>query len=308
MIKLRNYDNWKEWEGASEGSGRSEKIWLCNEKGEKGIFKFPKTVDRKTLLPNSTEFISEHLAYLIAEKLNLKSAQIEIGYRDGRIGCMSKSFLKENQVLEHGVEFITLTYPNFDIDKLFDPETKTFYSYDMIYNSMNNVYKDTNVMETFIYQFVRMMIFDMLIGNTDRHQQNWGIVKNSENEFVSMSPLYDNGSSLCAYVPNRAIKSYLGNDEQRLKSLTDSKSTSRIRIDKDIKKEPKHSEVVKFLCEKYKEISLEFAVQIENSITRDWVDKVLEEYPSNILTDEKKKLISIFICEKIELLKKIFKM
>jgi hypothetical protein len=35
------------------------------------------------------------------------------------------------------------------------------------------------------------MFFDALIGNTDRHHENWGLINNER-----LSPLYDNGISL----------------------------------------------------------------------------------------------------------------
>lgn len=41
---IKNFDEWKEYDGFSYGSGRSEKIWLINEKTKDiGLFKFPKT-------------------------------------------------------------------------------------------------------------------------------------------------------------------------------------------------------------------------------------------------------------------------
>ena len=58
MIKLKCFDDWREYEGASEGNGRSEKIWLCKGNNDIGLFKFPKTISKKNLTPNSTEFVS----------------------------------------------------------------------------------------------------------------------------------------------------------------------------------------------------------------------------------------------------------
>lgn len=34
MVEIQNYDGWNEYEGAAEGSGRSEKCWLINENSE----------------------------------------------------------------------------------------------------------------------------------------------------------------------------------------------------------------------------------------------------------------------------------
>ncbi len=40
-----------------------------------------------------------------------------------------------------------------------------------------------------------MMLFDVLIGNTDRHQENWGFVFQSDGK-VRLTPLFDNGTAL----------------------------------------------------------------------------------------------------------------
>ncbi|MBE3906219.1 hypothetical protein HJ154_19975 [Vibrio parahaemolyticus] len=40
-----------------------------------------------------------------------------------------------------------------------------------------------------------MALFDALIGNTDRHQENWGVVFQSDGK-SRLSPLFDNGTSL----------------------------------------------------------------------------------------------------------------
>ena len=45
---------------------------------------------------------------------------------------------------------------------------------------------------------VNMLLFDALIGNTDRHQDNWGLVISSINLHfpIRLSPFFDNGTSL----------------------------------------------------------------------------------------------------------------
>ncbi len=50
---INNYNDWTEYEGASEGSGRSKKIWLTNKKeNEIGLFKYPKTMKQKSVFLN----------------------------------------------------------------------------------------------------------------------------------------------------------------------------------------------------------------------------------------------------------------
>lgn len=44
-----------------------------------------------------------------------------------------------------------------------------------------------------------MLIFDSLIGNTDRHQENWGLIlygTSNSKKIVEYSPAFDNGTSL----------------------------------------------------------------------------------------------------------------
>ena len=60
---MKDFSFWKEYEGTSEGSGRSEKIWLQNpDTGQTGLFKFKKDV-------GTTDHISECIAYKIAKLL-----------------------------------------------------------------------------------------------------------------------------------------------------------------------------------------------------------------------------------------------
>ena len=56
--------------------------------------------------------------------------------------------------------------------------------------------------QNYKYDFIKMLLFDLLIGNGDRHQDNWAIlfsfddVLSEPQKFQGrVSPLYDNGSS-----------------------------------------------------------------------------------------------------------------
>ncbi|UYM18605.1 HipA domain-containing protein [Endozoicomonas euniceicola] len=40
------------------------------------------------------------------------------------------------------------------------------------------------------------LCFDAVIGNTDRHQENWGVIWNDREQSARLTPLFDNGTSL----------------------------------------------------------------------------------------------------------------
>ncbi len=44
--------------------------------------------------------------------------------------------------------------------------------------------------------WAKTFTFDALIGNTDRHQDNWGIIKNHIRDEIYITPVFDNGTSL----------------------------------------------------------------------------------------------------------------
>lgn len=70
---MKDFSFWEEYEGASEGSGRSEKIWLINpDTQQTGLFKFKK--DEET-----TDHVSECVASDLAELIGIPCAKFEIG-------------------------------------------------------------------------------------------------------------------------------------------------------------------------------------------------------------------------------------
>ena len=105
---------------------------------------------------------------------------------------MSYMILKEDEDLIEGIHYITNIYKTYDQDKFIDYNSNEPYSIKMIMNSLVK----TNLESDFLV----IPIFDALIGNSDRHHSNWGIVKNKITGSIRISPLYDNGSLLCCLI------------------------------------------------------------------------------------------------------------
>lgn len=286
---IKDFNSWKEYEGASEGSGRSEKIWLVNPiNGEIGLFKFPKT-------EHTTEHLSEKIAADIATIIDIKCMKVELGTYNSRLGSLSYRINREDENLIEGIQLINKYYPQYNGELLYDIEKKEYYSLEMILNSLKEY--------DFQQEFLKIPLFDFLIGNSDRHQSNWAILQSDKN--FKLCPLYDNGSSLCCYIPESKVDSYLGNDIRRFQSLVNSKSKSRIRINKKLKKEPTHLEVLNFLRDNhYKEV-IEFVETIKSSINECSIDSILAKY-NNIISNKRILLIKRFLLEKVKLMARQF--
>lgn len=93
------------------------------------------------------------------------------------------------------------------------------------------------------------MIFDALVGETDRHEENWGLTKKNNEYYIS--PLYDNGCSLLNKFKNEdyAQKYYQDNllfENYILKSKT-------YIYKENSSKRYKHFELIEYLIEVYPE-------------------------------------------------------
>lgn len=209
--------------------------------GQTGLFKYKKDI-------NTTDHVSECLAYNLANLIGMPCAKFELGLYEGREGSMSYNILEDrNEFLIEGISYINLVYPQYDPEKFIDVTSGDVYSLEMIEKVMSN-FVDFN-------QFFNIPIFDYLIGNSDRHQSNWAIIK-KENEQI-FSPLYDNSSSLCAYLSESQISGYLGNDRLRWRSLVETKSKSLIRRTIKEEKLPTHLEMMEYIKEKYFDVTEE---------------------------------------------------
>ena len=285
---MKDFSFWEKYDGASEGSGRSEKIWLLNPDTDQiGLFKFKKDI-------YTTDHVSECIAYELAKLLDIPCAKFELGTYQGREGSMSYNIVdREGAILIEGIYCISAIY-NFDAERLIDVETGEKYSLEMI----RKVLEPLELFDSFL----PLLVFDFLIGNTDRHQSNWALIL--ENGKLSLSPLYDNSSSLCAYVKEDRIKQYLGKDMLLWKSLVDTKSRSIIRITGHDKKAPTHLEMLKFLKKQYYRETKDIVKTMEERISEEAVCRILDKYKES-LSEEKRALIKKYILAKVELLKNV---
>ena len=287
---MKDFSFWEEYEGTPEGSGRSEKIWLMNpDTGQTGLFKFKKDI-------STTDHVSECIAFDLANIIGIPCAKFEVGLYKGREGSMSYSIVdNKKETLIEGIYCISLKYEHFDTETLMDSKTKDKYSLEMIKKALEPL--------GLFCDFLPICIFDFLIGNTDRHQSNWALIR--KDKVMRLSPLYDNSSSLCAYVAESKINQYLGNDLMLWKSLVDTKSKSIIRISSRDTKQPTHLEVIKYIHNNYFEQTIEIVKKIKELLTEDVICVVVDKY-IEMISINKTDLIKKYLFSKLQLLKEVY--
>lgn len=277
-------------EAGKYGSGASKKIWLINpDTKEKGLFKFPKVKDKEKGIITG-EYWAEKLATEIGKLIDIKCATVDIGTYKRKIWSMSYNILENKyDTLSEGILFIQKRFPYYDKDKLEDNYSNMKYSVQMIEKSLlEDYYFD-------IKKIYKMIIFDILIGNSDRHHSNWAIKYKREKISdhmtkikLNLCPLYDNGSSLCSYEDNNNLEIFF-KDKMKFEALVNTKSKSAIGWENE--RPIRHFKLLNKLKDNAYELTVEYIEKIKNNINEENIDQILNEFENSIISKDMKKLL-----------------
>lgn len=102
------------------------------------------------------------------------------------------------------------------------------YEYDDIMQMLRDNSKLTNTNET-IDLFWDMFIADALLGNFDRHGNNWGFIKHDN--VYSLAPVFDNGSCLFPNMTDEAEMKRIISSEEETEKRVFTFPTSQIKLD-----------------------------------------------------------------------------
>lgn len=165
MAKLYDITNWSEQSWWSTGGTRNKKIYQNPESGE--LYYFKESL-KKGQRDYKHEFWSEILASQIGRFLGFNMLMYDIAIRGEVVGCISKSMIDPDaEELIEGGKYLQA------YDNSFNPKNvkeRNYYSFKLILDSLNHFNK-----QEYLKDLVETIVFDALIGNSDRHQENWAI-------------------------------------------------------------------------------------------------------------------------------------
>lgn len=236
--------------------GARTKIWV-----QYGTDKFLYKENKKFPSGEWTyENVSEYLAKLIGDVIQIPCVSITLLDHAILSKVESKeclqSFIEYSEELQHSFHMSNLS--TYDISTLLDRNSNAYF-----------------------VEVVQMLLFDILIGNSDRHPGNYMY---SEKE--GFYPLFDNGSSLCSYVEEEKIKFFLC-DKLRFDALIKSKSRPVLRAEQKLT----HYELLQILKQF---ASVEVMTFCDKLINLD-VESVVCVLP---ISPDRKKLLIKFLTER----------
>ena len=167
MAEYFDITNWVEKPWFQTGGTRSKMI--VENPVDHADYYF-KTSLKKINKDYKYEFWSEIIASEVGLLLGFNVLKYDIAYNGKELGCISKSMVKpgENKLTE-GISYLTgydTTYQPAD-----KKSSKTQYTFQFIVDALKSF-----KLERFVENIIELIVFDSLIGNSDRHQENWGIL------------------------------------------------------------------------------------------------------------------------------------
>lgn len=178
----------------------SEKKKTLIYNGKKYLVKFPDPSKEKNVnLSYKNNTVSEYIGSNIFKMAGFKTQNTVLGtyiYNEKeKIVCVCEDF---NNDIESLYEFENLALSS-------NPDKKIETELSDIMEVLEESKKLIDVEET-KKMFWNMFIVDSIIGNTDRHNGNWGFMLNIKNGKVEFSPIYDCGSCLNPMLDDKQIE------------------------------------------------------------------------------------------------------
>ena len=145
-----------------------------------------KTSLKKELKDYKTEYWSEIIASEVGIHLGFDMLKYDVAYNRGEMGCISKSMVTEGQnKLSEGISYLTGFDTTYNPD---DKNSKKQYTFHFICESLKYFQLDH-----YISNIIEIIILDSVIGNGDRHQENWGIITEYSDVVKMLEEIARNG-------------------------------------------------------------------------------------------------------------------
>ena len=282
-------DKWTKIEGFSS-KGRRVKSWYERiEDKEVFLYKEPKVLNAFSEKEFITKEIwTEFIAYKIGTLLGLDIPMAIPASLENNFGILIKNFLERgeagmpvNELIE--AKEILINAPN--ITKPHNLESvKSLLTLD-----------GRKISSSSWYEYIKMLIFDCLIGNNDRHDENWGLLYDRDRKLFKLAPIYDNASCLTSGESEERVSKLLSNSEMLDKYITKGRPPN-LYLSYFDEKHYNHFEIMQYLVEKDDNVTflIDEMLKVDYlSYTKDIVEEIQQlDVPENHkLADNRKELI-----------------
>jgi len=259
--------------------GTRDKVWVYDpETGRRALFKQPK--------PTTCEHVCEKLTAAIAATLGLAVPEVVYARRGDSFGTVIYSFLGEGEHLVHGGEIFAGQFEDFN------PWDYKAHTYQRIRKIM--------ILPAIGLRVHEMILLDALVGNVDRHVNNWGFVSNS---FQYFAPIFDNGSSLiarcdddkCGHLLRDKIQfdGLVRNCDSRIYWQEGEKPLKLRHFDFVARLKAQHPRDVKSVEGRFKDVNPSALVQCLDEVPETWLTTAQRRVATTLILTRHEKLLEV---------------
>ncbi len=226
----------------SEPMGTKQKFWVTHD-SRRWLFKFNR--------PEHGEDWSEKIAAEIARLLMLECAVVELAQCEGAIGVIAENFVdaKAGWLLVHGNELLNDYYGHdYPMERSYNVRQHCIPVVTEVLNkyTISAASPGSGPLQNLWHQFAGYLMFDALIGNSDRHHENWGIitppvfpasttpltdVPPRVIPMLKLAPSFDHASSLGRELNDEARRDMLAGNSNRNVASYAARCRSKLYLD-----------------------------------------------------------------------------
>ena len=187
LFKYSQPDTGQHWAEKIAAAVAKSPGTLPEEQGTNWLFKYPQQ--------DTGQHWAEKIAAAVAKLLGVQHAKVELAVFSGERGSVTESFVRVGQELVHGNQLLEGVVHGYDPEKKFHQSNHTLAN---IWQVMDRVFKEPAAAKRAKLHIAAYLVLDALIGNTDRHHENWGILRKRVGKSWRgvIAPSFDHASSL----------------------------------------------------------------------------------------------------------------
>ena len=200
MAKFYDISDWEEHKYMGTGGTRDK---VVVENADDDCLYYFKTSLNKGDKDYTYEFWSEVIASEVGQMLGFDTLRYDVAANKQKLGCLSKLMIDPSrEQLDEGFKWIKRYQLGYNT------EDRDAYTFQVIDATLKSMFQGHGFSE----KLISALVFDSIIGNEDRHQENWGIIVSTElveskgfiftkktpvpKTVYKFAPIYDSGSSL----------------------------------------------------------------------------------------------------------------
>ncbi|MCU0436053.1 MAG: HipA domain-containing protein [Bacteroidia bacterium] len=248
------------------------------------------------------ESVIEFMINRIGQEMGVNMNDIRLVHANGQIRFLSKFFLRKNERLIHGAEICGAYLNDNELAKEIALNRKTareFFTFEFISRSIKTVFPLRY--DHILNELVKMIAFDALVGNNDRHFYNWGVIDSTLTGSypAKFAPVYDSARGLLWNLSDENIRKHYHSGKNRSTFISKYINTAAPRISIEGNTGINHFELINYLKKENKDYE-EIVFTFSSKETEQKVFAMLETEFFDFFIPERNALVTEILVERFK--------